>query len=238
MVPYSCRRPCWHGCYSFVLYSAFRGQTPADAEYNYLDRAKSLQMYGVDLHRARIRVSNTGRPLVVSNKWCPLVSCWLLEWHYSSVSSESSEMPRSCNIVRYHGMKRSLDWMLNSQNWIDFNGVYRTVISCMFSLVIAPKHISVWSNGIAAGICELWIELVIWGRTVGYSHIRLLEHQTKGDFQGLFSGIFDWQMEVELCLFFLLSFLMSNAVWNIYCLLFCSHWSSTGVGWFIKSIGY
>uniref|UniRef100_A0A1I7WVZ4 FERM domain-containing protein n=1 Tax=Heterorhabditis bacteriophora TaxID=37862 RepID=A0A1I7WVZ4_HETBA len=33
----------------------FRGQTPAEAEFNFLDHAKRLDMYGVDLYPARVR---------------------------------------------------------------------------------------------------------------------------------------------------------------------------------------
>jgi hypothetical protein len=40
-----------------MLFHYCRGQTPADAEFNFLDHAKRLDMYGVDLHRARVRVS-------------------------------------------------------------------------------------------------------------------------------------------------------------------------------------
>lgn len=37
-----------------VRVCCYRGQTPADAEFNFLDHAKRLDMYGVDLHRARV----------------------------------------------------------------------------------------------------------------------------------------------------------------------------------------
>ncbi|KAG1704009.1 Tyrosine-protein phosphatase non-receptor type 4 [Nymphon striatum] len=39
------------------LHKLHKGQMPADAEYNFLDHAKRLDMYGVELHKARIRDS-------------------------------------------------------------------------------------------------------------------------------------------------------------------------------------
>lgn len=36
------------------LHKLHRGQLPADAEYNYLEHAKKLDMYGIDLHKATV----------------------------------------------------------------------------------------------------------------------------------------------------------------------------------------
>lgn len=37
------------------LHKLHRGQLPADAEYNYLEHAKRLDLYGIDLHKAMVR---------------------------------------------------------------------------------------------------------------------------------------------------------------------------------------
>lgn len=36
----------------FVCFS--RGQSPAEAEFNFLDHAKKIDMYGVELHKAKV----------------------------------------------------------------------------------------------------------------------------------------------------------------------------------------
>ena len=38
----------------FYLYILNRGQTPEQAEMHYLENAKKLAMYGVDMHIARV----------------------------------------------------------------------------------------------------------------------------------------------------------------------------------------
>uniref|UniRef100_A0A182SL86 protein-tyrosine-phosphatase n=1 Tax=Anopheles maculatus TaxID=74869 RepID=A0A182SL86_9DIPT len=39
------------------LHKLHRGQLPADAEYNYLEHAKRLELYGIDFHRATVKQS-------------------------------------------------------------------------------------------------------------------------------------------------------------------------------------
>lgn len=37
--------------------SFYSGQSPADAEFNFLEVAKNLDLYGVDLHFAKVRLT-------------------------------------------------------------------------------------------------------------------------------------------------------------------------------------
>lgn len=41
-------------CNSFFKIN--RGQSPADAEFNFLDHGKKLDMYGIDLHKAKVGI--------------------------------------------------------------------------------------------------------------------------------------------------------------------------------------
>lgn len=38
------------------LHKLHRGQLPADAEYNYLEHSKRLDLYGIDLHKALVSI--------------------------------------------------------------------------------------------------------------------------------------------------------------------------------------
>jgi len=38
------------------FFLTIRGQSPADAEFNFLDHGKRLDMYGVDLHKAKVSI--------------------------------------------------------------------------------------------------------------------------------------------------------------------------------------
>lgn len=48
-----------------IDYLNCRGQLPADAEFNFLDHAKRIDMYGVELHKARV--------IIFSLKWLSLL---------------------------------------------------------------------------------------------------------------------------------------------------------------------
>lgn len=46
------------GAVDHVLCFSHRGMSPAEAEVNFLENAKKLSMYGVDLHHAKVYREN------------------------------------------------------------------------------------------------------------------------------------------------------------------------------------
>lgn len=47
----------WAFAMSTIILSFLRGMTPGEAEIHFLENAKKLSMYGVDLHHAKVPLS-------------------------------------------------------------------------------------------------------------------------------------------------------------------------------------